>query len=66
MRSPFGSVIFIAVMLLLDTYVFQAIKTVSQSASPKTRTIIYIIYWSVSVLAVAGFLIFVFSGQNFL
>ena len=66
MRSPFGSIIFIALMLLLDTYVFQAIKTVSQSASPKTRTIIYIIYWSVSVLAVTGFLIFVFSGQNFL
>ena len=66
MRSPFGSIIFIALMLLLDTYVFQAIKTVSQAASPKTRTIIYIIYWSVSVLAVTGFLIFVFSGQNFL
>ena len=66
MRSPFGSIIFIALMLLLDTYVFQAIKTVSQTASPKTRTIIYIIYWSVSVLAVTGFLIFVFSGPNFL
>ncbi len=66
MRSPFGSLIFVAVMLLLDTYVFQAIKTVSQSVSPKTKTIIYIIYWSVSVLAIIGFLLFAFSGHNFL
>ena len=66
MRSPFGSLIFVAVMLLLDTYVFQAVKTVTQSVSPKTKTIIYIIYWSVSILAVIGFLLFAFSGQNFL
>jgi predicted MPP superfamily phosphohydrolase len=66
MRSPFGALIFVAVMLLLDTYVFQAIKAVSHSASPKTRTIIYTIYWSISALAVIGFLIFAFSGQNFL
>ncbi len=66
MRSPFGAFIFVAVMLLLDTYVFQAVKTVSQSASPKTRSIIYIIFWSLSIIAIAGFLVFAFSGQNFL
>jgi uncharacterized protein len=66
MRSPFGAFIFVAVMLLLDTYVFQAVKTVSQSASPKTRTIIYIIFWSLSLFAVAGFLLFAFSGHDFL
>ena len=37
MRSPSGAFIFLALMLLFDTYVFQAIKTVSQSASPKTK-----------------------------
>lgn len=66
MRSPFGAFIFVAVMLLLDTYVFQAVKTVSQSVSPKTRTIIYIIFWSLSILTVAGFLLFAFSGPDFL
>jgi uncharacterized protein len=66
MRSPIGAFIFVAVMLLLDSYVFQALKTVSQSASPKTRTIIYSIYWFITALAVAGFLLFVFSGQHFL
>jgi len=66
MRSPFGAFIFVAVMLLLDTYVFQAVKTVSQSASPKTRSIIYIVFWSLSILIVAGFLLFAFSGPDFL
>lgn len=66
MRSPFGAFIFIAVMLLLDAYVFQAIKTVSQSASPKTKSIIFVVFWSLSIIAVIGFLLFAFSGQNFL
>jgi predicted MPP superfamily phosphohydrolase len=66
MRSPFGSFIFVAVMLLLDTYVFQAIKSVTQSASPKTKTIIYIIYWSITVLTIIGLLLFAFTGQSFL
>ena len=53
-------------MILLDTYVFQAIKMVSHSASPKTRTIIYAIYWSISILAIIGFLIFVLAAPEFL
>ena len=66
MRTPLGVTIFIAIMLLLDTYVFQAIKTVSQNVSPKTRTIIYAIYWSLSVIAVISFLLFVYTGPEFL
>ncbi|MEP7142873.1 MAG: metallophosphoesterase [Ferruginibacter sp.] len=66
MRSPFGAFIFIAIMLLLDTYVFQAIKAVSQSASPKTKAVIYSVYWVITALAVIGFLIFVFTDQYFL
>lgn len=66
MRTPIGILIFAAVMLLLDTYVFQAVKAVSQSASPKTRTLIYSIYWALSIIAVAGFLLFVFTGPGFL
>ena len=66
MRTPLGVIIFVAIMLLLDTYVFQAIKTVSHSASPKTKTIIYSIYWLISAIAVIGFLIFVFTGPQFL
>ena len=66
MRSSLGAFIFIVMMLVMDTYVFQAIKTVSQSASPKTRMVIYSVYWGITVLAMAGFLLFVFSDQQLL
>ena len=66
MRSPLGVSFFIAFMLLLDTYVFQAIKAVSHSASPKTKTIIYSIYWALTVIAVVSFLIFLYTNQDFL
>ena len=66
MRTPVGVTIFIAIMLLLDSYVFQAVKSVSQMASPKTKTIIYIIYWLLSLLAIVSFLIFAFGNPDFM
>lgn len=66
MRTPLGVIIFIAFMLLLDTYFFQAIKTVTQSASPKTRMIVYGIYWLLTVIAIAGFLLFIFTDKDIL
>ena len=62
MRSTFGTFIFIAVMLLLDVYVFQAVKAVSQSASPKMKSLIFIIYWAITFLTIVGFLIYVFAS----
>jgi len=38
-------------MILLDFYFFQVVKTLSHNAGPKTRSIIFISYWSVSILA---------------
>lgn len=66
MRTPLGLSIFIAIMLLLDTYIFQAIKTVSHSASPKARTIIYSVYWALTVLAIVSLLLFVYTDHNFM
>jgi uncharacterized protein len=66
MRTPVGAFIFVIIMLLLDSYIFQAIKAVSVSASPKTKTIIFSCYWIVSIFAIIGFLIFVFTGPEFL
>ncbi len=66
MRTPLGALIFLSIMLLLDLYMFQAIKNVSQSASPKTKTIIYTVYWCITALAVMGFLIFAFTPSDFL
>ena len=66
MRTPLGVVIFIAVMLLLDTYFFQAVKTVSQNLSPKAKTVVYCIYWAITVFAVIGFLLFVYTKPDVL
>ena len=38
-------------MILLDFYVYQVIKTLSMSAGSKTRSIIGISYWTISILA---------------
>lgn len=62
MRTPLGAFIVVIIMFLLDYYVFVAIKSVSHFASPRTRTVIYSIYWVISILAIIGFLIFVFTG----
>jgi predicted MPP superfamily phosphohydrolase len=41
----------------LDFYVFQALKVVTQSAEPRTKSIIYAVYWGLSILALLTFLI---------
>jgi uncharacterized protein len=51
MRSSPTWLLLAGLMLLLDFYVFQIIKLVSQSAGPRTRSIIYVSYWAISVLA---------------
>ncbi len=66
MRRPLGVSIFITIMLLLDTYVFQAVKLISRSASPTATTIIYACYWGLTLFALTGFLLFVYTGPEFL
>src|SRR5438552_8093185 len=63
--SPFWLIV-IALMLVLDFYVFQAIKVVSQNAGAKARFIIYSTYWTLSILALLTFLIMPFLNlENF-
>ncbi|MFM1857629.1 MAG: hypothetical protein RLZ05_689 [Bacteroidota bacterium] len=49
--------IFLVFILLLDWYVFQAVRTLTVSLPDRSRTIIHFIYWSISALSVA-FLLF--------
>ncbi len=66
MRTPLGAFIVVAIMLLMDTYIFQAIKTVSQHVSPRVKIVIYSIYWTLSAVAVICFLLFLFTEQSFM
>lgn len=66
MRSPIGVIIFISLMLILDYYFFQAVKTVSNSASSRTKMIIATIYWSITIFCIVGFVLFAFTEQGLL
>ncbi|HEY0433543.1 MAG TPA: metallophosphoesterase, partial [Chitinophagaceae bacterium] len=50
-NSPFWWIL-IAFMLLLDLYVFQSVKVLTQSSSHRSRLIIHSAYWSISLIAV--------------
>lgn len=54
MRNLPFSLIFIAVMLLLDFYVFSVLKVVAHAAGPRTRATLFIVYWCLSVLALVA------------
>ena len=58
MRNASTWWIIAAIMLLLDFYVFQALKTVTQNSSEKARAIIHIVYWVVSGLTLLALLSF--------
>jgi hypothetical protein len=51
-NSPFWFFL-IVVMFLLDLYVFQVLKVVTHSASPRTRSIVSIFYWTLSGFSLA-------------
>ena len=58
MRNATSWWIIALVIFLLDFYVFQALKTVSQQGSERARQVIYITYWVVSFLTIATMLSF--------
>lgn len=50
------SFIFIVLLLLLDWYVFQAVKAVNRTSGNGLRTTIYILYWTLSALTLLALL----------
>ena len=62
-NSPFWWVI-LALMVLLDIYIFQVVKYLSQNAGPKTKTILYSVYWVVSIAAILFLIILPYLNFN--
>ena len=52
MRNSVFWWVLLAFMVILDFYFFQALKTVTQSASARSRLIVFSIYWTISISAV--------------
>ncbi|MBS1660401.1 MAG: metallophosphoesterase [Bacteroidetes bacterium] len=57
MRNRRFQLTVLIVAVLLDFYIFQAIKALSQSLSPRWRLTIYSLYWGISVLAILTILL---------
>lgn len=55
-NTPFW-ILLIGLMVLLDLYVFQAVKFLSHSTGHRTRSIITIVYWAVSIGALTLFVL---------
>lgn len=60
MKNPTTWFFIAALMFILDLYVFQAVKTVSNSSSERTRNIIFYTYWSISSVTIILVLMFPF------
>ncbi len=66
MRSPTAALIIVFLMVLIDIYVFYVIRSVSSTSSQRMRTLIFASYWTISILAIAGLLLFFFTGYEVL
>ena len=58
MRNWSGWWIILAIMVLVDIYVFSAVKAVSQNGSEKIKITVYSLYWLVSVLSIVTVVLF--------
>ena len=58
MRNWNGWWIIIVIMLLIDLYVFMAVRTVSHNGSERTKIAVYGVYWLISASAVAAIILF--------
>jgi uncharacterized protein len=58
MRNPSFLWIIIGIMLLMDIYMFQAIKTVLPSGSNRVRITVTVIYWTLAVITLATLIAF--------
>lgn len=64
MKTPFMIFVVIAILILLDLYVFMAIKVLSASALPRTRSIIFYAYWFLTLLTISSVLFLTFGDPN--
>jgi hypothetical protein len=60
MRNWSGWWIIIAIMIIVDIYVFMAVRTVTQGGADKTKIAVYSVYWFISAAAVITIVLFPF------
>jgi hypothetical protein len=53
MPGPFRLLLTLLIALLIDWYFFQSLKTVMKKSSAKAKKIVFTLYWSLTVYALA-------------
>lgn len=64
MRRLFASWAFFIVFLLIDFYVFQAIRFISEGWNPRARWWAFICYWTITALSIAFILALIFTSTD--
>ncbi len=64
MKTPFMVFVLIAILILLDLYVFSAIRSLSASALPRTKSIIFYSYWFLTLITICMILFLTFSDPK--
>jgi len=64
MRSTSSRFILVFILLLLDFYIFQVVKSLASGASERTKIVVYGLYWSLSLLAIILVLVLPFINVD--
>jgi predicted MPP superfamily phosphohydrolase len=64
MRSTSSRFILVFILLLLDFYIFQVVKSLASGASERTKIVVYGVYWSLSLLAIILVLVLPFINVD--
>jgi predicted MPP superfamily phosphohydrolase len=65
MRNPLFLFILLAVLILIDFYIYQVLKQVFQGTSTGTKTVIQVVYWTLCVISMGSFLLFPYISNPY-
>ncbi|MEY2647174.1 MAG: hypothetical protein RL158_1150 [Bacteroidota bacterium] len=65
MRSPVFILVFVFILILIDFYIYQVLKTLSQGASTQVKSIILVVYWALCVISLSSFLLFPYINNPY-
>ena len=66
MRTNTGAFIFILIMLLLDTYVFQAVKMATENLTPRLKITTVYLFWGITFFSILFFFFFIYKDLIFI
>ena len=64
MKTPLMVFVLIAILILLDLYLFTAIRALSASFLPRTKSIIFYTYWFLTFITISTILFLAFSDPT--